>query len=65
VQAQSRLDSERSEGERVIYRERGSASFARRFSLPAEVDQGQSGARLEHGVLTLTLVRAAPRRART
>ncbi|MFZ4651611.1 MAG: Hsp20/alpha crystallin family protein [Rubrivivax sp.] len=55
VQAQSRQDIERSEGERVIYRERSSASYARRFSLPAEVDQGQSGARLENGVLTLTL----------
>lgn len=55
VQAQGREDSERTEGERLIYRERASASYARRFSLPAEVDQSQSGARLEHGVLTLTL----------
>ncbi|MEN9417777.1 MAG: hypothetical protein RI988_1397 [Pseudomonadota bacterium] len=55
VQAQARQESERGEGERIVYRERGSASYARRFTLPAEVDQAQSSARLEHGVLTLTL----------
>lgn len=55
VQAQARQEAERGEGERIVYRERTSASYARRFTLPAEVDQAQSSARLEHGVLTLTL----------
>jgi len=55
VQAQARQESERAEGERIVYRERTAASYARRFTLPAEVDQSQSSARLDNGVLTLTL----------
>jgi HSP20 family protein len=55
VQAHVRQESERRESERIVYRERSSASYARRFTLPAEVDQAQSSAKLEHGVLTLTL----------
>jgi HSP20 family protein len=55
VQAQMRQEAERSEGERTVYRERTTGSYARRFRLPAEVDQSQSAARLDSGVLTLTL----------
>ena len=40
---------------RVLYRERVAPRYARTVSLPAEVDQGASQARFEHGVLTLTL----------
>lgn len=43
--------------QRVILRERAVARFARSFTLPAEIDQGASQARLENGVLTLTLTR--------
>jgi HSP20 family protein len=43
--------------ERVILRERTVASYARSFTLPAEIDQGASQARLENGVLTLTLAK--------
>src|SRR5579862_6101819 len=43
--------------ERVVVRERAVASFARSFTLPSEVDQAQSQARLENGVLTLTLTK--------
>lgn len=45
------------DGSRVLYRERRAASYARSFSLPAEIDQGQSQARFDNGVLTLTLVK--------
>lgn len=45
------------DGSRVLYRERRAASYARSFSLPAEIDQGQSQARFENGVLTLNLVK--------
>ncbi|MFM7532078.1 MAG: Hsp20/alpha crystallin family protein [Rubrivivax sp.] len=55
VQAQVRQEAERGEGERIVYRERSAGSYARRFTLPAEVDQSQSAARLDNGVLTLTL----------
>jgi HSP20 family protein len=45
------------DGSRVLYRERRAASYARSFSLPVEIDQSQSQARFENGVLTLSLVK--------
>eukprot|EP00042_Codosiga_hollandica_P002706 m.12111 g.12111 ORF g.12111 m.12111 type:complete len:132 (+) comp17232_c0_seq1:771-1166(+) len=45
------------DGSRVLYRERRAARYARSFSLPVEIDQGQSQARFENGVLTLSLVK--------
>ncbi|HEY1131732.1 MAG TPA: Hsp20/alpha crystallin family protein [Roseateles sp.] len=45
------------DGSRVLYRERRAASYARSFSLPVEIDQIQSQARFENGVLTLNLVK--------
>lgn len=57
VQAQGGNTQEKKEGERVIYRERSTVSFARSFTLPADIDQSESQARLEHGVLTLTLAK--------
>jgi HSP20 family protein len=48
---------------RVLYSERSAPRFARRFSLPLEVDQAEAGAKLEHGVLTLTLPKRVARSA--
>jgi HSP20 family protein len=45
------------DGSRVIYRERSSQSFARSFTLPEEVDQDASQAKLDSGVLSLTLAK--------
>ena len=63
LQAQSQRSDEKKDGERVLYRERSATRYARTFTLPVEVDQAESGAKLEDGVLTLTLpkrhVRAA------
>ena len=42
---------------RVIYRERSSAGFSRSFTLPEEVDQEASQAKLDNGVLTLELAK--------
>jgi len=42
---------------RVLYRERSTARYARTVSLPAEVDQSTSQAKLDNGVLTLTLAK--------
>ncbi len=44
-------------GTRVLYRERSPARYARTVSLPAEVDQTTSQAKLDNGVLTLTLAK--------
>ena len=46
--------------DRVILRERAVASYARSFTLQSEIDQASSQAKLDNGVLTLTLVKRAP-----
>lgn len=48
------------DGERVLYSERRAARYARTVSLPSEVDQAASQARLENGVLTLVLAKKVP-----
>lgn len=63
VQAQAQKSDERKEGERVVYRERSLSSYARTFTLAAEVDQAESGAKLENGVLTLNLPKRGARTA--
>ena len=57
VEAQTRKDEAKKEGDRVVYRERSVSSFARSFTLAAEVDQAASNAKLDNGVLTLTLAK--------
>lgn len=59
VDAEVRKEEERKEGERVVYRERSLSSFSRSFTLPGEIDQETSSAKLENGVLTLTLGKRA------
>lgn len=61
VQAQSQRVEEKKDGDRVVYRERSMASFARTFTLPVEVDQAEAGAKLDNGVLTLTLPKRGAR----
>jgi HSP20 family protein len=63
VQAESQRNEEKKEGERVVYRERSSTSYARTFTLPLEVDQAEAGAKVDHGVLTLTLPKRGARAA--
>lgn len=46
------------EGASVHRQERSSYSFARSFTLPTKVDPDKVDARLEHGVLTVTLPKA-------
>ncbi|RQO58543.1 hypothetical protein DBR47_12605 [Paucibacter sp. KBW04] len=45
---------------RSLYRERALTRFSRSIALPQEVNQQDSTARLENGVLTLTLVKRQP-----
>lgn len=42
---------------KLLYRERSAANYARTVSLPAEVDAASAQARLDNGVLTLTLAK--------
>jgi HSP20 family protein len=57
VEAQARKDAEKKDGDRIVYRERSLSSYARSFSVATEVDQAESTAKLENGVLTLTLAK--------
>lgn len=43
------------EGERLIYSERSATRYARRLTLPTEVNESGATASLDNGVLTLTL----------
>ena len=71
VQAQHEADAEggqkteagkpQESGERIVYRERVATSYSRSFTLPVEVDQAESQAKLENGVLTLTLPKRTAR----
>jgi HSP20 family protein len=63
VQAQTQRSEEKKDGERVVYRERSVSSYARTFTLPQEVDQAEAGAKLDNGVLTLTLPKRGARTA--
>lgn len=62
VQATVASVDERKEGERLLYRERVQSCFARSFTLPQEVQQADAVAKLEAGVLTLTLPKRAAAR---
>ena len=61
VQAQAKPANESpeqaAEGLRPVYRERQVKRFARRLTMPVAVDPSASEARLENGVLTLTLAK--------
>lgn len=60
IETATAASAETKEGERVLYRERSAAQYARTVSLPAEVDQSTSSAKFENGVLTLTLAKKVP-----
>jgi HSP20 family protein len=60
LKAEARRGDENAEGQRLVWRERSSAGFERSFVLPEEVDQASSTAKLENGVLTLTLAKRRP-----
>jgi HSP20 family protein len=65
IEAQSRKDEEKKDGDRIVYRERAVSSYARRFAVASDIDQAESAAKLENGVLTLTLAkRGTPAAAR-
>lgn len=56
IEAAARSDSA-AEGERLLLRERSATAFSRSLLLPVEVDEASSQARLENGVLQLTLAK--------
>lgn len=57
VEAVVQRNDEKKDGERVVYRERSLSSYARSFTLPQDIDQAESQAKLDNGVLTLILTK--------
>lgn len=55
IEGECRTANEQREGENVVYSERSARRFMRSFMLPAEVDDSTAQARLEDGVLHLSL----------
>jgi HSP20 family protein len=60
VEANSRKEEVKNDGDRVVYRERSVSNYARTIKLSAEVEQSTSAAKLENGVLTVTLNKRSP-----
>jgi len=55
IEGECRTANEQREGENVVYSERAARKFLRSFMLPTEVDDTTAQAKLENGVLQLTL----------
>lgn len=56
IEATARSEAS-ADGERLLVRERSATAFARSLQLPVEIDEAASQARLENGVLHLTLAK--------
>ncbi len=57
ISAQTHLEKEAKEGDRVLHSERYYGKLARTFSLGTELDESRASAKFENGVLELTLPR--------
>lgn len=55
IEGECRTASERREGENVVYSERSTGKLMRSFMLPTEVDDTAAQAKLENGILSLSL----------
>jgi HSP20 family protein len=55
IEGECQQANEQREGEQVVYSERSTRRYQRSFTLPSEVDDASAEARLENGVLMLTL----------
>jgi HSP20 family protein len=60
ISAETKMEKEEKEGDRVLHTERFAASYARSFQLPVEVTEAGAEARYEDGVLRLTLLKRTP-----
>ncbi len=55
VEAESKREANQGEGDNLVYAERSSRKYLRSFLLPTDVDDSTAQARLENGVLMLSL----------
>ncbi|WP_019141361.1 Hsp20/alpha crystallin family protein [Noviherbaspirillum massiliense] len=64
IEAEVKREEEKKEGENVVYAERTVRKFSRSFTLPTEVDDANAQAKLENGILILTLPKKAAAQAK-
>jgi HSP20 family protein len=55
IEAESQQANEQRDGEQVVYSERSTRRYQRSFTLPSEVDETAAQAKLENGILMLSL----------
>jgi len=55
IEGECQQGNEQRQGEQVVYSERSTRRYQRSFTLPSEVDDASAAARLENGILMLTL----------
>jgi HSP20 family protein len=55
IEGEVQAANEQRQGENVVYSERSARKYLRSFTLPSEVDEAAAQARLENGILHLTL----------
>ena len=55
IEGECQQANEQRQGEQVVYSERSTRRYQRSFTLPSEVDDAAAEARLENGILALTL----------
>jgi len=55
IEGECQQANEQRQGEQVVYSERSTRRYQRSFTLPSEVDDAAAEARLENGILMLTL----------
>ena len=64
IEGECQQANEQRQGEQVVYSERSTRKYQRSFTLPSEVDDASAQARLEDGVLMLSLPKKAGGTAR-
>ncbi len=64
LEAEAKRETAQKEDENVVYAERSVRKFARSFTLPTDVDDTNAQAKLENGILTLTLPKKEPAQAK-
>ncbi|MGH8808455.1 MAG: Hsp20/alpha crystallin family protein [Noviherbaspirillum sp.] len=64
IEAEVQHEDQQKEGESIVYAERSIRRFLRSITLPVDVDDAAAQAKLENGVLLLTLPKKEPAQAK-
>jgi HSP20 family protein len=55
IEGECQKNTEQKEGENLVYAERSARKYLRSFTLPGDIDEGAAQARMENGVLNLSI----------